>query len=111
MTTTPLDAPPVRVRPRFRSRHTLEPTGILDRQAISRLRVDLIQQRLAGITQVGVDLSAVTHCEPGLFRMLAWACLQMRHAGGDLVLVDPAPSHQTQFHAAIAALRPPQLAR
>jgi anti-anti-sigma regulatory factor len=66
---------------------TLRVSGELDRPGIARLRSELAQWRDAGALELIVDLSAVTGSGPTLARVLAWARIQLRGNGGDLVVI------------------------
>jgi len=65
-------------------REVVTVTGVLDRAAVARLRIELAAWRAAGVRWPRVDLSPASGGGPGLPRMLAWAAHQLRGQGGQL---------------------------
>jgi hypothetical protein len=64
--------------------------GPLSRAAIGRLRNELIGWREAGVLDLRVELAGISGVDTGLLwtlaRMLAWARVQLRELGGDLII-------------------------
>jgi anti-sigma B factor antagonist len=74
----------------------LRPTGPLDADSCGALRHQLASAFAAGVTSVGVDLSAVTKVDPTGLGVLSGAARHLRKRGGNLVIVQANPEVLTK---------------
>jgi anti-sigma B factor antagonist len=77
--------------------YVVAPGGEIDAFTAPRLRTELAQVVDAGATAVVCDLSAVTFLDSSGLGVLIGALKRLRQAGGELLIVLPAPSARKVF--------------
>jgi anti-anti-sigma regulatory factor len=90
--------------PRSLAAVTVRVLGQLDRTGVARLRTELAQWREAGVSELLLDLSGVSGADPGAARALAWARIQLRGRGGNLIVTDASASLRARLETEVAAL-------
>jgi anti-anti-sigma regulatory factor len=88
---------------------TLTVRGWLDRVGVARLRTTLAEVRATGTPGLRLDVSGLSGWDSGLPRALAWAHIQLRGEGQELILTGASERLHTEIDQAHRTLGLPLL--